>query len=1015
MAWFRQFESHLMKKTMLHRMVRLAAGGKGVAIALVIGMLGRADAQLSQKDFQEPPLEARPGALWSWLNGDVDLKQITHELEEMKAKGMRGALIWDLGSIADPDKIIPEGPEFLGEESLKAIHHAIDEAGRLGLELGLFASSSWNAGGPWVKPEDGAMQLLSSEVLVEGPKDFTGKLPLPEKIREPWTPIAVVAVPHVEGEQACEVGKVQDLSRMMAADGTLSWKVPAGKWKLLCFLQSATGQKLMCPSPKSHGLMIDHLSARATQANLDDMISRLLKGRKDFGALKVWMYDSYEVRDANDWTPVFRSEFQSAYGYDPAPWLPVLAGHVIGSPDQSKRFSHDYHKLVSDLIIRNHFALSRDVVNRYGLKLLAEAGHGGHARVDPLKALGAADIPMGEYWNHRKNWVTKEASSAANIYGQRLVNSESMTGWQFWQDGPANYKRVTDVAFCAGLNQVTFHTFAHNPPHAGLPGHAYHAGEHFNVNNTWWNESGPMLADMARTSYMLQQGRFVADVCAYYGDHAPNLVPARRLTPTVAAPYPEGTCQHCGRPEPVDLSTLGHAHDYDYLNEEVLVGRMQVENGHLVLPSGMRYQLMVLPEREEISPLVLAKIAVLVRDGATVVGPKPSRANTLKGYPACDDEVRRLADEVWGKVDGRSVQEHRYGKGRVIWGRPLKQVLESLAVKPDFEVVGVENANREIDYVHRVTDSEDIYFVANTTLESRELVSRFRPQVGMVPSFWNPEDGSVTACPWYRQLDGLVEVPLRLPAASSVFVVFRKGEGPHLTQVAWMDANGAPSASVLDTLAWSGVENGKAHAHAGRNGQLQWTRSDGVSGRLEVKGLLNQVIDGSWSLRFPAGRGAPAEVDLDSLIDWTQHPDPGVKYFSGTAVYSKAFDLDAGMLASPSGADGQRPKILLNLGTMREVASVKVNGQDAGILWKQPLEADITRLLKPGSNRLEIAVTNLWNNRIVGDVQRDDDQDITRTNLKFKFKKNSPLLPSGLLGPVSLRQVLPVQIELSKN
>jgi hypothetical protein len=116
--------------------------------------------------------------------------------------------------------------------------------------------------------------------------------------------------------------------------------------------------------------------------------------------------------------------------------------------------------------------VSREVLNRFGMKLCAEAGHGGSPRVDPIWALGQADIPRGEFWNGSRFWVTKEAASAANLYGRRYVDSESYTGWRHWQDGPSHFKQLFDVAICDGLNRLTFHTFAHNPPEAGVPGYA---------------------------------------------------------------------------------------------------------------------------------------------------------------------------------------------------------------------------------------------------------------------------------------------------------------------------------------------------------------------------------------------------------------------------------------------------------------------------------------------------------------------------------------------------------------
>jgi hypothetical protein len=943
-------------------------------------------AQLSQEEFRNPPIQARPSALWTWLNGHVDHKQITRELEEMKAKGMRGAIIWDLGALSDPDKIIPAGPEFLGPESLKSIHHALDEAERLGLEMGIIAASSWNSGGTWITPVNASKALLWSETKVKGPSEFSEVLPLPEKAGKHFEDVAVLAV-------AVGSNKRLRLDDRLSADGRLNWQVPDGDWSILRFIRNNTGEFLNCPSPNSRGLVIDHLSRDATDAHINHMLDTLSKGRSGFGSLKVLMLDSYEVRPATDWTPDFIKAFSEHHGYDPVPWLPVLTGLTLESKDLSDRFQHDYRKTVSDLLVEDHYARSRELVNRRGLQLLAEAGHGGHARVDPLKALGAADIPMGEFWNHRKNWVTKEAASAANTYGRKLVNCESFTGWQNWQDGPAAYKRLLDVALCAGLNQVTFHTFAHNPPEAGLPGFAYHAGEHFNVNSTWWPYAAPMLADMSRACHMLQQGRFVADVCVYYGDEAPNLVPARRIAPTIKSQWSDDKCAHCGRLQPVDIRSLGHGHDYDYVNEEVLLERMRVRDGRLVLPDGMNYRLLVLPDREAISSAVLRRVGEWVDAGATVSGRRPLRSNSLKGYPDSDREVRELAIKIWGACDGETVKSANYGKGRVFWNVPLDKVLEEMKIAPDFTVENLENKHREIDHIHRETENEDIYLVANTTLEHQSAICRFRVAAGRVPSFWQAEDGSVKPCHVYASGDGFVRLPIELPPASSVFVVFREDErADHLVRLD--QTGGAIEVTAMDAKTITAV------AHL--SGSYAYRTAKGHAGAIKVDVPADIIIDGSWKLVFPPDSGAPREVTMDTLIDWTMSPNPEVRYFSGTATYQKTFTLP------DMSAEGC---VTLDLGAIREVAAVRVNGKDAGILWKQPFRAEIGHLLEKGENHLEIVVTNLWNNRIVGDLQPDSKQAFTRTNIKSKFSAKSPLLPSGLIGPVKLAFPVSVTVQ----
>lgn len=998
-------------------------GGRAALMAalccgLTAGAGRPAAAALSVQEFRDPPLQARPSALWSWLNGHVDSRQITRELEEMKAKGMRGGIIWDVGSIRDPEKIIPAGPRFLGPESVRSIHHAMDEAQRLGLELGLFASSSWNAGGTWITPQDASKQLLWSEVRVEGPAEFSGVLPLPGKVSEHHRDVAVVAVPDSEGQSLAGPDRAIRLDGRVAANGRLAWSVPAGPWRILRFVCSNTGEFLNCPSPNSRGLVIDHLSRKAADAHIDHMLDALSAGRDGFGALKVLMLDSYEVRPAVDWTPDFLQAFEARNRYDPTPWLPVLAGWTVGDKERGERFLHDYRKTVSDLIIERHFRRCRELLHRRGLSLLAEGGHGGYARVDPLKALGAADIPMGEFWNHRKNWVTKEAASAAHIYGRRLVNAESFTGWQNWQDGPAAYKRLFDIALCAGLNQVTFHTFAHNPPEAGLPGFAYHAGEHFNVNSTWWEQAGPMLADMSRCCHLLQQGTFVADVCAYYGDEAPNLVPARRIAPTIQSSWGEAFCAHCGRPKPVNLDSLGQGYDYDYINEEVILTRMEVREGRLTLPAcpaepgersrdGMSYRLLVLPDRETISPAVLQRIGGFVEAGATIVGPRPVRSNSLRGYPDCDREVRELAARIWGDCDGDRIRRHRYGKGLVVWNEPIRDVLAGMGVAPDFVPAVADNRDRHIDYIHRATPGEDIYFVSNSSTNRQVFDAQFRAGAGRVPSFWHAENGSVTPCHAYVVRDGLTRLALDLAPASSVFVVFARSDDrrDHLVSLRRdPDPDSAARAADRPDLDELAMDGETVRARAWRAGVYRFETAGGRTGSLTVgKVPADQVLDGPWQVSFQAGRGAPAAIELPALLDWTRHSDPGVRYFSGTATYRKEFRV-------PAPAVGGANAVVLDLGAVKEVAVVRVNGREAGVLWKEPYRLDIAPLLQPGPNRLEIDVVNTWNNRLVGDARGAPEARITRTNLSSSFGAQSPLLSSGLLGPVALK--FPVRTEV---
>ncbi len=905
--------------------------------------------------FRYPPIEARPGAFWDWLNGNVDLAQLTHELEEMKAKGMSGAEMWDIGTYnQNPDEApIKSGPAFMGPESLKAINHAIDEATRLGLNLGLVSSSSWNAGGSWVKPADAMKGLYSSQTLVSGPSRFSQKLPFPENKAPKGLggmpfyseEVAVLAFPQTSANTIPDPGAILNLSSKMDSDGLLTWDAPPGKWVVMRFVCTNTGQRLMVPSPNSNGLLIDHFNARASENHFEYLIREILKTRKSLDALKYMEVDSVEIDEGVDWTGNFVEEFRRRRGYDPIPYLPVLKGSTLADAQIAERFSYDYRKTVSDLWIDGHYRKSKQVLNKYGLQLVAEGGHGGYPRAEPLMACGVVDVPRGEFWNGSQFWVVKEAASAAHTYGLRIVDAESFTGWRSWQDGPLEYKRLADVAFCAGLNRITFHTFAHNPPDAGLPGRVYHAGEHFNVNATWWPKAAPMLSYFSRCCYMLQRGLPVADVCFYYGDGAPNLVASRRI-----GPGPErldgDVCAHCGRPNPAPAHSLGDGYDYDVVDSNVILNRMEVKAGRVVLPNGVSYAMLVLPDLMTMPVTVLEKIESLVANGATVLGPKPFRSPSLTGYPRSDQRIRSVAERLWGECDGIKVRERSYGKGRIIWDRNRsREILEARNIDPDFSFRPTGGA--DLDYIHRRTADADIYFVSNKLLQEVEVECSFRV-VGRAPKLWFPDTGEVRPCSSYDSGPRSTRLFLKLPPAGSVFVVFEgKVEKGH-----------APAAPV---------------------------------GKPKVVAQLE--ISGPWDLRFPPNLGAPSHATLENLVSWTSVPDEGIRFFSGTALYLKEIDVPETL-----GLPGHR--VTLDLGQVRNVADVTLNGKRLGILWKPPFQVDITDVVRVGKNQLRVELTNLWANRVVGDAKLPKEKRITRISQRLQV--NGPL-ESGLLGPVRLR------------
>jgi len=720
---------------------------------------------VDQDGFMNPPVCARPGAFWAWLEGHVSLDRITYELEEMKAKGMGGADIWDVHAYINPDGMIPAGPTFLGEESVKAIAHTLREAKRLGLSMGMVAASGWNAGGTWVKPADAGMGLFHSQVSVEGPITFSQALPFPDVPKDCpkdahgcplfYRDVAVLAVPQTEDQTLESTDSVMDLTRYYDKNGQLTWDVPAGKWTILRFIMSNTGYQLIAQSLNSGGPMIDFLNPESTRMHFGHIMERLESELGDLNEFPLdhLEVDSMELGHHTIWTEQIIERFKKAYGYDPLKYLPLLKGWTAQDADIRQRFLYDWKKLISDVFIDNHYRTGSAYLREYGVKLCAEAGGPGapiwdSCPVDALKALGAVDILRGEFWPKMNNiWLVKEISSAAHIYGKTIVDAESFTSWRHLQDGPYFYKLMADRAMGEGLNHFTFHTFAHSPKEAGLPGNYYHAGTHINPNRVWWPMARSFIDYLSRCCYMLQKGLFVADVCYYYGDEAPNFVSAKGI----------------------DYNP-GNGYDYDVINSDVILNRMTVRNGRITLPDGMSYAVLVLPQREDMSLEVLQKLEELVQAGATIIGAKPIRTATLVDYPRRDNLVRQLADRLWGDCDGESVTEHRHGKGRVLWNRSVADVLQEKGIGPDFQYAGSDQRTR-IDYVHRQTQEKDIYFVINLNERWETVECSFRVE-GKRPQLWHPETGELRHMPAYDFQAGVTRLKLHLKPAESVFVVF---------------------------------------------------------------------------------------------------------------------------------------------------------------------------------------------------------------------------------------------------
>lgn len=998
-----------------------------------------------QKGFVTPPAEARLRCYWWWLNSMATKASITRDLEEMKRNGYGGASVVDAGSsnytVAAKSAA---GPVFMSPAWMELYKHAVKEAQRLGIELSVNTQSGWNPGGPAMTPELAQKKLVYSETRVQGGRRIDTILPEPpvkllykdvavQAVREsPSTPLKDSAIknwsiksftqsfgsrgtyplyklreeaPGTENIPGLAAKDIVDLSAHYK-NGSLSWDAPEGNWTILRFGWTCTGAVTSTNSDGWSGLSLDHLSAVAFQKFGDSVIVPLITTAQTAGSsLHYLQTDSWEMGNVG-WTQDFSSAFKTYRGYDLLSFLPVLAGRIVGSLGQSDRFLQDYRKTIGDCIAANHYQLFSNLAHRYGLGFHPESGGPHSAPVDALKVMAINDFPQGEFWatanTHRvkddERLVVKQSACVAHTNGKRYVAAEGPTsiGPQ-WERAPRDLKANIDRVFCSGVNRIVWHTFTSSPKEFGLPGNEYFAGTHLNPNVTWWKQAHDFIGYLNRCSYMLAQGLFAADVLYYYGDDVPNFVFLKE-----------------------DAKDLRFGYDWDKCSKDALLKRLSVKDGKAVFPDGMSYRLLVLPAEDAIDLEVLRKLEALVKEGLMLIGPRPRKSTSLTGYPQCDAEINRIAERMWGSTNGTDKTENSYGKGKVVWGKNVNEVLEEMKVEPDLQFTSTQPATA-LDYIHRTGNGTDIYFVANRFARKgiNDVEYRYLPLLppnryehaacsfrvsGMVPERWDPLTGETKPILIYREEAGRTIIPLDFEPEGSLFIIFRKAAAaPHVTKIEkdgrpFFPANSfATGEQPFITLEEKGGRPTLFISGPG-NYTLQW--SDGKMGRHRLDAANKATtIDGPWNIQFDTTWKAPALVRFDSLQSWTSSAVEAVKYYSGSAVYKKTFSVSA--------ADLKDAKVLLDLGNVQEMASIKINGHPYPLRWCAPFRFDITGDVKGGDNELEVEVTNLWPNRLIGDGKLPKEKRQTKTNImKFDAPDADTLLrPSGMLGPVGLQFV----------
>ena len=1121
-----------------------------------------------EQGFKNPPNEAKARTWWHWISGNVSKSGITKDLEAMKAVGIQEAQLFNvhLG--------FPKGPvKYLSEEWLDLFKFSAEEAKRLDLEMAFHNSAGWSSsGGPWVTEENAMQTVVFSELVISGEKSIKETLPKPKTKFNYYKDIAVLAFPKpketkkIEGldykvlservrnhllpdtktiPQASLIlkEKVVDLSDNFSNDGVLEWNAPKGDWIILRFGHTPIGTTNRPAPPEAKGLEVDKMSKTAVDAYWKGGVQPIIDKLGDLIGTTVnnCLIDSYEVETTN-WTTGFETQFKNLRGYDLTTYLPTLAGYYVESGEVSERFLWDFRRTIGDLIAENYYAHFAELCHKNGMQFSVEPYWG---PFDNMQVGATGDIVMCEFWSGGYPFFdsAKFVSSIAHLNGSSIVGAESFTGIGGWDKHPANIKSIGDQAWAQGITRFIFHTYVHQPWDVA-PGLAlsYH-GFDFNRLNTWWLQSKGYMDYLARSQYLLQQGKNVADVLVFTGESSPNI----------------------GFIKP-EIKAMGF--DYDLIGANKLKD-LTVKNGTIYSSVGNTYKVLVLPDSDFIKPETLQKVKELVDGGAKVIGKKPSQSPSLTNYPNSDDVVKKQVEELWtfGLVKDISIET----------------VLSEKT--PDFKVE-VGDAS-DLSFIHRKTADADIYFIANTRKEAREITARFRV-TGKQPELWNSEKGTIEDLVVFNENEDGTAIPLSLGMEESVFIVFKKPVNKNYLMATQMGVE-QPKLEPLSNLQIikaeygtflqeglvditdqinNAIKNGtldfkmsrafcncdpamgykkefrmeyqigntkkqlyaeeREHIeiHAGNqklkvlkavfgkfkgettgipqhyktydvtqeiqkqmasgnynilvnnklinnkipegdkttlkitfiteveertmfipkgqilklskdktkpklvyndgaihwitpySGKITYINPSGESKTAEVKEVTKPIdLSSDWEVAFPLETGKSINETFNTLRSWSDHKNEVIQHFSGTATYTKELVLANDILQ-------QDKTIELDLGSVAIIAEVIVNGKNVATLWKAPFRTNINDFLRKGKNILEIKITNLWPNKLIGDEKLP--LDYKRKGNKIKalpdwllkntkrpsdrttfpswkhWDKSDNLLISGLLGPVKL-------------
>ncbi|NMC38776.1 MAG: hypothetical protein GYA41_10680 [Bacteroidales bacterium] len=728
-------------------------------------------------------------------------------------------------------------------------------------------------------------------------------------------------------------GSVVDLTGKMDQEGILRWEAPEGKWELFRIGYTTTGAQNAPATNAGRGLECDKMDTAALNLHFRSFPSKLVRhaGKYTGNTFEYLFIDSWECGYQN-WTGNFASEFEKRRQYSIINWMPVICGITIDDPLATESFLHDFQLTIAELIEENYYHHFHRLCMQNGLKSHAEVIYGGtgYPPLDILRSNSHIDVPMFEFWAtpDRETGlisyqpVEKTAfpmpAHAGALYGKNVVPAEAYTGYANYSECPWDLKLFGDNAFCSGINLMVLHSYVHQP-FEKKPGITLgQFGQSFNRHNPWWDFASQWFTYHARVQNILQQGVTVADILCFAGDRF-YLDPENQSNHKLPAGYSIQLC-----------------------NYDILKNHCRVEDGKLRLDNGLSYDILLLPDDVYMNPGTLKRIEELVKSGAVVTGPRPTRVPGNLNHNENDEILNEISGKVWGEAGTGEIHENKYGKGHVYSGINLMDIIDILGIQPDLSYT--ESSGGKLIYIHKKVGSDDVYFIVNQEdrVCEHECVFRLR---GKYPEIWNPQYGTICSLNDYSESDGRTVVKLRFQPRESLFIVFRDELSSDIPVYSEPEQKYIP---------------------------------EDLKGTLEFEGLPGKK-----------------PVEINALKSWITFSDPEIKYYSGKARYSLKFDLPAELI--------NRKSLYLCVDSIKTPYEISINDHLAGCSAFPGHRFEVSSLVKEKDNNVVIRIANPYRNRIIGDfAQYGALKDLWTTSpVRSLPGKDHPLLESGILGPLT--------------